>query len=89
MAQKPATLGNPCEYGCAGPCEVLEHWRRRAEYWMGLAREWEVRCRADVVVKRRQREALREIEDLPMGPADAPISGAQTIARAALDGEGA
>lgn len=26
------TLGNPCEYGCAGPCEDTEHWRYRAEY---------------------------------------------------------
>lgn len=25
------TLGNPCEYGCAGPCESVEHWQRRAD----------------------------------------------------------
>lgn len=29
--------GNPCEYGCAGPCEDVEHWRRRVAYWHELA----------------------------------------------------
>lgn len=82
----PGLRDDPCEYGCAGPCESLEHWRDRAEYLLEVGREWELRARYGTEAERRMRAALREIEDLPMGPADAPISAAQTIARGALDG---
>lgn len=77
---------DPCEYGCAGPCESIEHWRDRAEYLAQAGRNLAWSRDASDRAERRMRAALREIEDLPMGPADAPISRAQTIARAALDG---
>lgn len=52
--------GDPCEYGCAGPCESWEHWRDRAEYLLVVGREWELRARYGTEAERRMRSALRE-----------------------------